>query len=57
MKAQLKAANKVLALKKKLAAAKTPEKKAAIRAKSVAAKAVLAKASRKVLKVSNRVAA
>lgn len=57
MKAQLKAANKVLALKKKLAAAKTPEKKAAIRAKIVAAKAVLAKASRKVLKVSNRVAA
>ena len=57
MKAQLKAANKVLALKKKLAAAKTPEKKAAIRAKIVAAKAVLAKASRKVLKVYNRVAA
>lgn len=57
LKAQLKAANKVLALKKKLAAATTPEKKAAIRAKIVAAKAVLAKASRKVLKASNKVAA
>ena len=56
MKAQLKAASKVLALKKKLAAAKTPEKKAALRSKIAAAKAVLAKASRKVLKVSNRVA-
>jgi len=46
-----------LALKKKLAAAKTPEKKAAIRAKIAKAKAVLAKTSRKVLKVSNRVSA
>ena len=56
MKAQLKAANKVLALKKKLAAA-PPAKKDAIRAKIAVAKAKLAKATRKVLKVSNRIAA
>jgi tRNA A37 threonylcarbamoyladenosine biosynthesis protein TsaE len=57
LKAQIKAANKILALKKKLAAATTPEKKAAIRARIASAKAVLAKTIRKVIKVSNRVAA
>jgi hypothetical protein len=56
LKAQLKAANKILALKKKLAAA-PPAKKEAIRAKIAAAKVALAKATRKVLKVTNKVAA
>jgi len=56
LKAQLKAAYKILALKKKLAAA-PPDKKEAIRAKIAKYKYVLAKAIRKVLKVTNKVAA
>jgi len=55
LKAQIKAARKILTLKKKLAAA-SPAKKEAIRAKIAAAKRVLARATRKVLKVTNKVA-
>jgi hypothetical protein len=56
LKAQLKVASKILALKKKLAAA-PPAKKEVIRAKIAAVKVALAKTTRKVLKVTNKVAA
>lgn len=54
MKAQLKAAKRVAALRKKLFAA-PPAKKAAIKAELEAAKASLARKSAKVYKISKRI--